>query len=271
MIAKVIPIKKPIYYKLLDYIVNDKDRLFDAKGRSFLIAHNVKGNTIQHWVKQFKENETYRKIKKTNSVLLYHEIINFHKEDNVTLDILEDIVRQYIQMRNPKGMYVAVPHFDTQPHIHLAMSGLEYHTGNAMRMSKTELSQLQQGIQSYQKQNYPQLVHSIVNYGRKKGKALSDREWQMKQRTGRATQKESLQKIMELAYTRAKSPKDFFELLKKSGAETYVRGGKVSGVVWKGRKFRFKKIGMSIEKINELSRENILNKVRERKEQKREI
>lgn len=271
MIAKILPIKKPIYFKLLDYVVNDKDRLFDDKGRSFLITHNIMGIDIKEWIKQFKENETFRKIHKSNSVLLYHEIISFHKEDDVSLEIMEDITREYIQLRNSGGMFVAVPHFDKDHyHIHLAISGLEYRTGNAMRLSKTDLAQLKQRIQKYQIEKYPELNKSVVNHGNsvKKVLVLPDKEYQIKRRTGRATDKENVIEILKDCYKKAKSPKDFFEMIREYWAEPYVRGGKISGVVFQGRKFRLKRIGFSSDKIEELDREMGLKKVRENKKNK---
>ena len=83
-------------------MLNDKDRLFDEKGYSFVVSHNLKGNDIHEWVRQFQENEKCRKLKRVNSVLATHEIISFHKDDakNITLDKLEDIARQYVRDNN---------------------------------------------------------------------------------------------------------------------------------------------------------------------------
>ena len=65
MIIKIITHKKPSFLKLLDYMVNDKDRLFDKSGKSFAITHNLKGDTIIEWDKQFKTNEQYRQYKQS--------------------------------------------------------------------------------------------------------------------------------------------------------------------------------------------------------------
>lgn len=149
----------------------DKDRLFDEKGYSFIVSHNLKGNDIKEWVRQFQENETFRKCKRVNSVLLTHEIISFHKDDasNITLEKLEDIAHQYVKLRNDKGIFVAVPHFDKEHyHIHLCVSGIEYRSGKSMRLSKNELKKVKKQIQEYQLSKYPELSKSIVTHDKQK-------------------------------------------------------------------------------------------------------
>ena len=174
------------FEKLLNYMLYDKDRLFDEKGYSFIVSHNLKGNDINEWVKQFKENENYRKLKRQNSVLATHEIISFHKDDasNITLEKLEDMARQYVSIRNGKGMFVAVPHFDKEHyHIHICASGIEYKSGKAMRLSKMDLQKVKKKIQVYQTERYPELSKSLVNHGKeKKGYAPSDKEHKYKER-----------------------------------------------------------------------------------------
>lgn len=255
----------------------DKDRLFDDKGYSFAITHNLKGDRVDDWVKQYQENEEYRKCKRTDSVLLTHEIISFHKDDakNISLAKLEDIARQYVRERNIKGMYVAVPHFDKEHyHIHICASGIEYMTGKSMRLAKKDLGVLKQKIQGYQLERYPELSRSIVNHGKPpKGKALlSEKEYQYRLRTGRATDKEQVIGMLKTCYKKANSTEVFFELLKESGLSTYVRGGRISGVVFSDRKFRLKTLGFTEERLQELDKalkqSKELNRVREKTREK---
>lgn len=246
------------FEKVLNYMLNKKDRLFDEKGYSFTLAHNLKGNSINEWAMQYRENEKYRKLKRVNSVILTHEIISFHKEDatNITLDKLEDIARQYVKMRNEKGMYVAVPHFDKDHyHIHICTSGIEYHTGKAMRLSKMELQKVKKQIQDYQIKRYPELNKSLVNHGNeKKVYALSDKEYNCKQRTGRASDKEQLIGMLKTCYKKAASKDNFYENLKESGLTTYIRGGKISGIIYNNKKFRINRLGFTEERLTDLDK-----------------
>ena len=170
MIVKIKSHKRPGFKQLLEYMINNIDRLFDAKDKSFVITHNLKGSDINRWEKQFKENETHRLRKRKDSVYITHEIISWHKDDNKYLSLtkMEDMTREYLRKRNPKGMYVAVPHFDKDHiHIHVCASGIEYKTGKSMRLSKADLSKLKKGIQQYQIEKYPELSKSIVAHGKK--------------------------------------------------------------------------------------------------------
>lgn len=237
--------------------MDNKDRLFDKSGKSFVIAYNLKGNTISEWEKQFRDNELYRLRKRTDSVLLTHEILSWHRDDagNISLAKLEAMTRQYIQMRNPKGMYVATGHFDKQHyHVHICASGIEYKTGKSLRLPKTELQKLKKEIQQYQIEHFPELAKSIVQHGRKEKSLTTEKEYQLKLRTGRDSSKEQLIVILTSCYNKANSRKMFFKLLNEVGLKTYDRGGKTTGIVFSGLKFRFKRFGFSEDKLQELNK-----------------
>lgn len=273
MIVKVKSYKKPAFATLISYILDETERLYDQNNQSFIITHNLRGKNPDKWAQQFKENETHRLRKRTNSVYLYHEILSWHKDDvpNISLEKMQDMVREYLHLRNPNGMYVAIPHFDRDHyHVHICASAIEYKTGKSMRISRQEFSELKQKIQNYQQEQFPELASSVVRHGRKKKGIASEKEYQSKARTGKITKREELLSIIDSCYTRSSSQKDFFERLKTAGIETYVRGGKVTGVVYAGRKFRFKRLGVEVGNIevkeNELaeSRQNI-NKRRQQR------
>jgi hypothetical protein len=247
------------FHKLLDYMLHDKDRLFDNEGHSFVIAHNLKGDNIEEWEKQLRENEQYRLNKRSDSVLLTHEIISWHKDDaeNISLEKLEDMARKYIRQRNPNGMYVAVPHFDKEHyHVHICASGIEYRTGKGMRLAKKDLQILKQKIQQYQIEKYPELNKSIVKHGAppKEQVLLPEKEYQFKQRTGRATGREQISVIIKTCYKSAESKEDFFMKLNECGLATYIRGKKTTGIIYENKKYRLKGLGYSEQSIENLDR-----------------
>lgn len=243
-------------------MLNDKDRLFDKDGKSFAITHNLKGNSIAEWEKQFKENETHRQRKRSDSVYLTHEILSWHRGDakNITLAKMEAMAREYIKLRNPKGMYVAVPHFDKEHyHIHICASGIEYRTGKSLRLPKLELQKLKKDIQQYQLEHFPELSKSVVAHGKKEKSNSSDKEYQIKLRTGRETGKEQVLGILKTCYKKANSKENFFELLKASGLQTYTRSGNTTGVIHNNYKFRFHRLGFTEERFTELNKINLKN------------
>lgn len=255
MIVKIKSHKTASFGKLLRYILDTKERLFDKDERSFSITHNLRGNSIAKWEEQYLKNEFYRLRKRKDSVILTHEILSWHKDDskNISLSMLEDMTREYLRLRNPNGLYIAVPHYDKDHyHVHICASGVENKTGKSLRLSKTNLSKLSKGIQEYQIEKYPELSKSIVNRTNKKREPKSEKEYQIKMRQGRATDKEKLQLMLNACVGVSTSQADFLKNLEKAKVETYHRGGKISGVLFNGRKFRFSRLGILEEMYNEV-------------------
>ena len=143
-----------------------------------------------------------------------------------------------------------------------------------MRLSKISLQSLKKKIQEYQIDKYPELSKSLVNHGNKKKEyaLLSEKEYQYKLRAGRATDKEQLIGMLKTCYKKANSKDDFFEMLKESELSTYIRGGRISGVIFKNKKFRLNRLGFTEEKIEQLNKENErvipLHEFRKKKESK---
>jgi hypothetical protein len=173
----------------------------------------------------------------------------------MTLDKMEQMATEYIKERNPNGMYVAVPHFDKDHyHIHICASGVEYHTGKALRLSKTEFGQLKKDIQNYQQQKFPELSRSVVEHGKKDKTRLSEKEYQTKLRTRRETEREQLTGMLKTYYKKANSKEDFFKMLEQNGLKTYERGGRISGVIFGETKHRFKGLGYEQKHIDRLDK-----------------
>ncbi|MBI4930848.1 MAG: hypothetical protein HY841_08815 [Bacteroidetes bacterium] len=93
----------------------------------------------------------------------------------------------------------------------------------------------------------------------------------MKNRTGRASEKEILIQKINTCLAKVKSSEDFLKLLKENNLRPYERGGKLTGVWYENRKYRFKRLGIDgIGKM--ISREKGLENIREKNKKKtREI
>jgi len=272
MIVKIKSFKKPEFKRLLEYILNDENRLYNHDNKSFLITHNLKGRTLNKFVDQYQLNEKFRLRRRTDSVILTHEIISFHKDDSekITVEKLEAIARQYINLRNPKGIFLAVPHFDKEHyHIHICTSGVEYRIGKSLRMSKAGFQKLKKDIQNYQIERYPELSQSLVAYSEQGIAKKSDKEYQLRRRSGRATKKEKLLELIEKSMNKSRNQDDFQSILQESGIELYKRRGKPTGIVFENLKFRFSKLGFDAERIEKLGisalRESEISDVRLKK------
>ncbi len=107
-----------------------------------------------------------------------------------------------------------------------------------------------------------------MQHGKGTKNIQSEKEYQYRKRTGRETDKNQILGILQTSYKNALSKKQFFESLTLHDVSTYSRNGKVAGVVYKGRRFRFKRLRFAEEKINELdksiNRGREIQKIRER-------
>jgi len=257
MIIKLKSFKRPRYRTLLEYILGDEHQLSDSTGKTFLVKHNLKGRSIDAWEKQFTINEKFRQRRRKDSVLLTHEIISFHREDSqhLSLEALEDMARVYIRLRNPKGMYLAVPHFDkAHVHLHLCVSGVEYRSGKSLRISKDGFAKLKKDIQAYQIEKFPLLLKSTPTHGQKANRVRSNQEYQVKLRTARASKLDLLIEQLESCYRDSSSLQDFYHRIEQSGMKTYERSGKLTGVIVENLKFRFNRLGFTPDRLQELER-----------------
>lgn len=255
MLIKIMPRKNPSYGQLISYIGKEKPEERKEKQKGFVITHNLKGKTQEEWVREFKENEKDRKVKRKDSVKLTHEVISWHKADADKLNEtrIRAFIREYVRLRNLNGMYVAVPHFDKDHvHVHLCASGTEKHSGKAMRLSKADLSALRSRMDLFQELKYPDIQHSKTHERRSDGIKISDREYQYKLRTGRESDKERLEKIIHKCFRGASSKDEFLRRLKSEGIEVYMRRGVMTGVILGKRKYRFSRLNLPKERILEL-------------------
>lgn len=242
--------RKPTYASLLRYI-------FNKASTQLQLTHNLRGETLEEWVKEFKENENFRKQKRSDQVFLFHEILSFSNQDtaNLTPEILKDISGEYIRLRGIQGMYAGAVHTDKDHiHLHFCVSPLEFRTGKAFRLSPKQLKGLKIALQDYHKAKYPQLEHSIVNHG--KGISYTtDKEWYARERTGRTFIKADIRTYVRSCFERSQTIHEFTESLRNAGMHHYERKGLPVGILYQGIKFRFTRLGISREEIEHLTRQ----------------
>ncbi|MEL7535274.1 MAG: hypothetical protein AAFN10_28515, partial [Bacteroidota bacterium] len=143
------------------------------------------------------------------------------------------------------GIYLGAIHLAKDHyHVHFCVSGVEYRSGQAMRLSKVEVKHLKQELQHYQKTKYPQLTHSIVPHGKSKDLQLSDREYFRKHSSGEPSTREKLSLVVSDVFDRAKDIDAFLGELASQGLEPYYRQEKPMGIWFNNRKYRFTKLGL---------------------------
>lgn len=194
------------------------------------------------------ENESFRQHLRKDQIYLYHEIISLSNKENkefVTQELLQDLAEQYIGFRGKEGMYIAAFHEDKDhSHIHFAVSGVKYRTGQAHRLTHKDLQELKINFQEYHKGQYPFLNHSVPEHGKGKG-YVTQKEYFSK--TKRTSIKETVKEKVNTLFNEAKSQQHFLELLQSNDLHFYSRNGKPTGIIFDDLKFRFSRLEIPFE------------------------
>lgn len=235
----------------MEYILREKD----ADGKKLEpITHNLRGNTIEEWEKEYITNEAMRIQTRANAITMYHELISFHYSDRteITKDTLQDIAQEYIKLRGQDGMYLIAPHFDkNHVHLHVMSSGVKFKTGTAHRLSRADLKELKLNLQHYHQQRFPEIKNSNPQHG--KGKEyITDREYQARQRNERALHKDFVKETITACFAKAQTQKEFLTLVQKAGLHCYERNNKPQGVMYEDMKFRFSRLDIDINHLPQI-------------------
>ncbi len=237
--------------KLLRYMVKQSRR--PSEEFDFILTHNIKSknNTVKEWVSELRSNENLRTRRRKDNVIFNHFIISYSPEDTkrLTPEAMKDMTQSLIREYGIEGMYVAVPHVDKDHlHVHVLATTIGYRTAKSLHKSWNEFEQMKVNVQNYQREHYPDLV-SIVDHGKKRRERIQKRE--------------DIIKLLRNHLTDEGEPKDniTFALL---GAEIYERNGKPYGVMYSGRRYRFKVLGIERKKTKEQSRLDKLKQIRDR-------
>ena len=239
--------------QLLAYLFAKEEKLSIPTHKPLIIKHNVRGTDLKAWVKEFDKNETYRLRKRSDNVKMFHTILSFSNKDHkhISEKILRDIAKYYISIRGKDNMYIGTAHYDKDHiHLHIAMSGTKYITGESNRITRLGFQEIKLAMDTYQKEKYPELIHSLPNHSKTKQNP------ELLKNT-RAPEKEKLLTTLNSLYTKSKSLDDFINKISKKGYEAYYRAGKLTGLkTEQGLKFRFNRLGFTPEKLSEIDIKN---------------
>jgi len=223
--------------QLLEYVMRGDALYRDENGKTLFIRNNIRGHSLSDWCKEFTVNEAKRARKMKGSNVVYHEILSWHELDRevITLSKLEAMAREYIRLRNPNALVLAVAHQDKgHVHIHFVISGVEKGSGQSLRISKEAFRDMKLSMEQYQRNKFPELEHSKVNHKQSQTKNPTDKEYRMKLK-GKTTEKEKLMADIELIQQTARTEEQFIEMLQDMGYKPYYRNGRFAGVEGKRR------------------------------------
>jgi hypothetical protein len=245
------------------------------QGTSFVIRHNLRSRTVlKSFVKEFQENEKYRLVKRRNSVKLFHTILSISNKDksHVSDAMLKDLAKKFIELRGSNNLYLGTKHEEGVDHIHMhiIVSGTQLN-GRSSRVSKQKFHSIKLALQKYQREKYPELINSLPEHGKEKRMAKENLIEHIK--ANRQTDKQALLEGLEKIYANATSKEHFLEQLKTTGHNVYLRNGRVQGITFNEKKFRFGRLGFDESKLQALDQpqplqENSLQLLQQLREEK---
>jgi len=236
-IVKILSRHSPSYASLLKYvlryIVNE-----EKIGNEQIYTNNLRSDTISGFIREFVENEAFRKYSRSDQIHLFHEIVSFGADEDreaITPAMLNDLAHEYMRLRGNTGMMLGAVHYDkAHIHIHFCVSALHYRTGKSFGLNKNQLQELKQSFQTYHKQRYPELTKSLPNHGNRAG-YINHAQWHRQQR-------EQIIQTVKACLAQAKTQQEFLALLRDNELHHYERNGNPTGIEYEGTKFRFSRL-----------------------------
>lgn len=245
MIVKSMARKSATFGQLLDYFEAAREL-----GPAF--THNLLSPVADQEAihREFMANAALLPPRKNGNVL-YHEILSFAAADRaqVTSNLLTDLARRYLALRAPYALAYVRIHLDTAcPHAHLLISANNYTSRRRLRLSHQAFQSVKRSLETYQRQQYPQLTHSVAQVPRRGSKGPRRRRGEDERRRRgerRLSQKESLRRQVGAALATAQDGETCYRQLLAQGLRLYQRGRRIGvEVVPSGRRYRLQTLGL---------------------------
>ena len=282
-IIKSIGRKDTNFKQLIDYL-HRKD---GEEQELFTYLHNISSvspDDIKGMEQVFVNNNQYRK-KRKNGIGQYHEVMSFHPEDTTILkkypEILEDFAQVYLELRAPDSLAIARVHTDKDHiHLHFMISPNEVDSSKSIRLTKKQFQALRRTVEEYQVAYYPELKKSYAQSRNKQKDRVQENEKTEKEKSGRRnhtvqqmkkrgvmlSDKKDIGTTVEAFLDSTNDLETFQNALKGHNVDTYYYKGRLQGVVYNGRKYRFSRLldkgAKPMEQI-ELWNQKIKNKNRQ--------
>jgi hypothetical protein len=238
LIIKCLTSKTPRYFQILEYLNKNEGKIYNNQNQSFVYKQHLYGLTNKQISREFMNNEKNRIYQKSNNIKFSQEILAFSDLDHekLSISIIEDLTKEYIRQRSPYMQSYAIGHFNNNSyHVHIISSPIEIGTGLNLRMTKERFTELKIYMQQYQQERYPELSQSLVRHGLGIDKEVGITKPKFKQ-----SNKDYIKALIHQSLSKANHSSHFYDLLKEAGVLTYQRGEISKGVVYEGKKYRFK-------------------------------
>lgn len=242
------------YGQAIEYILKTKEPLKKVPSE-LIFTKNMLGKTNEEWVNELKTLEALRINPRQDNVKLHHYILSLSHLDGKEFpqELYQDIAYKFFELV-PPSKYVCAVHLDKdspQAHWHIIGSGVRLDTLTANRMTREELANLKETLQSFHLEKYYEYTkNSEVKFKNPSLQKISDAEIHLTKQ-GKQSEKARVKELLLELLEQSISKEQFYTKLQEQGIQTYSRGKNDGVVLESGRHIRFSSLGIN-EKIAEL-------------------
>lgn len=253
MIIKIVGIKTLHgLSNVAKYIASDKDRIDDY--REGAVFHNLSSTELPRIVSEFQSNYSAFAKRRIGANIGLHVILSHSPihSDKLNRDIMDDVVRTYLNRAYPRAMAFAEHHTtERHHHSHILVSSNELMTSKSTRLSKADLRSIYVDMLRYIEDQYPELSHTfdLENWGKKKHSEKVYFE-QRREREKEIVRDTVSDRVRDL-FRQSENSRDFFDRLQIEGLATQTERGANNEISIPDQS-RLDDIGISADTIDEL-------------------
>jgi len=234
------------------YIASDKDRIDDY--REGAVFHNLSSTELPRIVSDFQSNYSAFAKKRIGGntglhIILSHSPIH---ADKMSREIMDDVVRTYLNRAYPRAMAFAEHHTtERHHHSHILVSSNELMTSKSTRLSKADLKSIHLEMLRYIEDQYPELSHTLdlENWGKKKH---SEKEYfRQKREREKEIVRDTVSDRVRDMFRQSENSRDFFDRLAVEGLASQTERGANAEIPITDQS-RLDDIGISADTIDEL-------------------
>ena len=266
--------RKNIYSakQLTRYVLTDKGRIEHPFATPVLLQ-NINRLELDTMHRDFLDNYNGFANKRTNGNALLHEIVALHKDDvannEISPEMLQEMMVKYIELRGAKNALVIAKSHDNQ-HIHFMLGNNEYRSSKTLRMSHEQMKDLLREFELWHRERFPQLTKSIIHTtperekNRQKSRDIArenrntrrEKEYSLTRRTpGKKSQKALVAEMVDMVLQKVRNFSELAHSIKQTkDLQIYTYRGKIRGVLYQERKYRFSTLGIAKERLLPLER-----------------
>lgn len=244
--------------RTIKYIASDRGAIEDYRAQS--IFHNLLSTELNDMHTEITQNfklfgrDRQGRNRGGQHVILSTSVLD---RDNMNSDKMLDLMNRFIEIAFPDAMSFGSVHGGKTIHGHLVVSPNNLLDKDGTRLTKSRLRDVFQKISNYCKQRYPELENSLAfdmaNWGKKLG--TSEREYYQKKRNPQVVlSKDQLAKQIQSLF-RLSNSKDDFLIRASERFKLYDYKGEAFGILTRGRKYRFSRLGLKPEHFVSLEAE----------------